>query len=132
MGKTNRMAERKEEFVFKLMKYMFNVLGFTADVIRDLADLHEEYEKEYEDLLEFRSDPSKILEELDKIEDEEAKTAIVSTLFKVFVKLDAISSKLRNVYFLSPDEKRGLAGQINDLLKSVNKDFQRVEKVLKK
>lgn len=113
------MVEKKEEFMLEMANFVLDVLTYTSEVIKRLAEVEEKYSNDYRELLEWKNNPLKIIEQLEKIEDDKVKALFVTRLFKIFLKLSIISDKLTNVFFVSSDEKKTISKELSNLANEI-------------
>ena len=114
------MSERQNEFFLDMADFVYDVLSQTSKFIDNLANLEENYPEDYQNLLEWRNNPLKIIEQLEQIEDDKIKGVIATKLLKIFLKLAALSEKLTNIFFARSDKKREVAKELEDLANEVN------------
>ena len=125
-------TEREQEFLLAMIGFLKDTFRNMAEAINNLAELHEKYPEEYEKMMELRANPMRFLEDLENIKmDEKLKSSIILTLFRLFVKLASMSDKLNNVYFLSVDEQKELATQLETFTDEMEKELNRLKEEIK-
>jgi len=99
---------RKEEFFLAMFDFMRSFLGGTAGSIRELADIQATYPEEYEHFNEFDTNPEQMMELAEKL-----NPRLQGLLFKVMFKVNSLNKRMSNMTYLSVDEKRKLATDLD-------------------
>lgn len=124
MGSTQKLF--REEFLVDFISFLKDYNFATSEAIRRLAKIQETYPDEYESFKEFEENPVILNELIEKIPDE-IGSIVFRILITIFMKLETLSRRLKNLYSLNVEEQRKLADDLDKSGNEIEEDIKRLK-----
>lgn len=120
-GIENSTIKNYDKFISELIEYYELSMGDISKSIGKLAQIQDDYPKEYEEFLKISQRPDFLLEI--KISDQ-----IKNILFELLLKSSTLTQKLNKLLDLTSSEKKALAEELEKYVKELKKKFEDIRK----
>lgn len=120
----------EEEFLFDYIDVVKASMDSYANIVEKLAEFQKKHEQDYEGLKNIMESPENIMELTEKIK--EVDKDVFFKILEIMFTASSLDNKVRNVFFLTLDEKIELAQKLRDLSVTVEQFFKNIKKVVEK
>ena len=119
--------ERQIKFMIELIKFFKGSVCGTADSVKTLAKIQENFPEEYKDLQASRMDPTQMEEIMENIPKEDR-----DILLLVYVKMSYIAPRMTKLYDLSVKDKNILAADMEEYGAFVESELKKLVSKIEK